>query len=97
MNHKLLGVTSIYLKDTRRMKSNPIPDQHRKRYDEIRLFVKNYRINDGITQREFGEMAEIHTNTIQNLEAGKNITLFTLLSCIDAMGMTLSECFEGLE
>ena len=97
MNHKLLGVTSIYLKDTRRMKSNPIPDQQRKRNDEIRMFVKNYRINDGITQREFGEMAEIHTNTLQNLESGKNITLLTLFGCIDAMGMTLSEFFEGLE
>jgi DNA-binding XRE family transcriptional regulator len=96
MNHILLGTGSIYFK-YQSMKRKPIPDQQRKRNDEIRMFVKNYRINDGITQREFGEMAEIHTNTLQNLEAGKNITLFTLLSCIDAMGMTLSEFFEGLE
>lgn len=80
-----------------RMKSKLIPDQQRKRYDEIRLFVKNYRINDGITQREFGRMAEIHTNTIQNLESGKNITMLTLFGCIDALGMTLSEFFEGME
>jgi DNA-binding XRE family transcriptional regulator len=96
MNHNLLGIASIYLK-YRRMKSKPIPDHQRKRYDEIRMFVKNYRINDGLTQSAFSDMAEIHTNTVQNLEAGKNITLFTLLSCIDAMGMTLSEFFEGLE
>ena len=79
------------------MKSKPIPDQHRKRYDEIRKFIRNYRLNDGITQQEFSEIAEVHIRTIQNLESGKNITLLTLLSCIDAMGMTLSEFFEGLE
>lgn len=79
------------------MKSKLIPDQQRKRYDEIRLFVKNYRINDGITQRDFGSMAEIHTNTLQNLESGKNITMLTLFGCIDALGMTLSEFFEGME
>jgi DNA-binding XRE family transcriptional regulator len=96
MNHNLLGTASIYLK-YRRMKSKPIPDQQRKRYDEIRMFVKNYRINDELTQREFSNMAEIHTNTIQNFESGKNITLLTLFGCIDAMGMTLSEFFDGIE
>jgi DNA-binding XRE family transcriptional regulator len=78
------------------MKSNPI-DQQRKRYDEIRMFVKNFRINDGITQQEFSKTAELHTNTIQNFESGKNITLLTLFGCIDAMGMTLSEFFDGIE
>jgi DNA-binding XRE family transcriptional regulator len=79
------------------MHRKPIPDQHIKRYDEIRMFIKNYRVNDCITQRDFGHMADIHTNTLQNLESGKNITLLTLFGCIDAMGMTLSEFFEGLE
>jgi DNA-binding XRE family transcriptional regulator len=80
-----------------RMHRKLIPDHHIKRYDEIRMFIKNYRVNDGLTQRDFGNMAEIHTNTLQNLESGKNITLLTLFGCIDAMGMTISEFFEGLE
>lgn len=81
----------------RKMDRKPIPDQYKKRYDEIRMFIKNYRINDGLTQNDFGLMAELHTNTIQNLETGKNITMLTLFGCIDAMGMTLSEFFEGMK
>lgn len=79
------------------MKSKPIPDQHRKRYDEIRIFIRNYRLNDGITQQELSEMAEVHINTIQNLESGKQITVLTLFSCIDAMGLSLSEFFEDMD
>jgi transcriptional regulator with XRE-family HTH domain len=74
-----------------------IREKHKKRYDEIRLFIKNYRLNDEITQCQFGKMAETHTNTIRNLEAGKNITVRTLFNCIDALDMTISEFFQDME
>lgn len=74
-----------------------IRGKHKKRYDEIRLFIKNYRLNDGITQSQFSKMAETHTNTIRNLEAGKNITLQTLFNCIDALDLSISEFFQDME
>lgn len=75
-----------------------IPEHQKKRYEEIFLFIKNCRINDGLTQSEFSKLAETHTNTIQRMEACKlNVTLLTLLNCIDAMEMTPSEFFEGVE
>jgi hypothetical protein len=43
-------------------------------------------------------MAEIHVNTLQNfLTQKKNISLLTLLNCIDATGLTVSQFFEGVE
>jgi len=80
------------------MSKRTIPAHHKKRFDEITGFIRNYRINDGKTQYEFSELSETHVNTIQRFEAGdKNITLVTLFNFIDAMDITPSEFFEGME
>jgi transcriptional regulator with XRE-family HTH domain len=79
------------------MKNYPMPDHHSRRYDEIGTLIRTYRLNDGMTQKNFSDMAEIHINTLQNLESGKQISVNTLFRCIDAMGMSLSEFFEGIE
>ena len=80
------------------MSKRKIPEYHLKRFEEITGFVRNYRINDCLTQTEFSDMSETHVNTLQRFEAGeKNITLVTLFNFIDAMDMTLAEFFEGME
>jgi transcriptional regulator with XRE-family HTH domain len=77
----------------------PIPEYQEKRIEEIRLFLKNYRINDGLSQADFSELADLHVNSLQRFEKGslKNIKLLTLLSLIDATEMSLSEFFQSME
>jgi transcriptional regulator with XRE-family HTH domain len=72
-------------------------EHHIERMKEISMLIKNWRVNDLISQYEFGCMAETHTNTIRNLEAGKNVTVLTLFNCIDALGVTVSEFFESIK
>jgi len=80
------------------MSRRKISEYHLKRFEEITGFVRNYRINDGLTQAEFSNMSETHVNTLQRFEScDKNITLVTLFNYIDAMDMTLGEFFEGME
>jgi len=80
------------------MSKRKIPEYHLKRFEEITGFVRNYRINDGLTQAELSNMSETHVNTLQRFETcDKNITLVTLFNFIDAMDMTLGEFFEGME
>lgn len=80
------------------MSNRLIPEHQKKRIEEISLFIKNYRINDGLTQTDFGKLSDIHHNTIQRFEAGnKNITIGTLFRMIDAMEMTPSEFFQDIE
>ena len=67
------------------------------RLKEISMLIKNWRVNDLISQNEFGSMTDTHVNTVRNLEAGKNITVITLFNFIDALGVTVSEFFEGIE
>jgi len=69
-----------------------------KRIEEISLFIKNWRLNEGLTQTEFSKKAGIHVNSLYNIERRKIPNLITLLNCIDAMdSMTLSEFFEEME
>lgn len=80
------------------MPKRKIPECHRKRFDEITGFVRNYRLNEGLTQKKFSEFSLSHLNTLQRFEAGdKNITLVTLFNFIDTMDMTLCQFFEGME
>ena len=81
------------------MHKHPIPEYQEKRIEEIRLFIKNYRINDGLSQTDFSELADLHVNSLQRFEKGslKNIKLLTLLSLIDATEMSLSEFFQTME
>jgi len=89
----------MYLWETLVMHKKLIPEYQEKRIEEIRLFIKNYRINDGLSQSEYSEIADVHVNSLQRFEKGnlKNIKLLTLLSLIDATEMSLSEFFQTIE
>ena len=79
-------------------KKKQIPEHQRKRIEEITLFIKNWRISEGLSQHEFGILSDSHTNTIYNIEThSKNISILTILNCIDAMELTVSQFFEGVE
>ena len=81
------------------MHKQPIPEYQEKRIEEIQFLIKNYRINDGLSQSEYSEIADVHVNSLQRFEKGnlKNIKLLTLLSLIDATEMSLSEFFQTME
>jgi len=82
----------MYLWETLVMHKKLIPEYQEKRIEEIQLLIKNYRINDGLSQSEYSEIADVHVNSLQRFEKGnlKNIKLLTLLSLIDATEMSLS-------
>ena len=80
------------------MSKKPIPEQQLKRIKEIKMFIRNYRLNESLTIPEFSKLSNAHVNTIQRFETGnKNISILTLFNFIKAMNMTLAEFFEGME
>lgn len=82
------------------MPKKQIPKYQRKRLEEISLFIKNWRIGEQLSQREYCDIANTHVNTLQKFEKQKtkNISVLTLFAFIDAMdGMTLSDFFAGME
>ena len=80
------------------MSKREIQNHQNSQIKEITLFIKNWRINEGLSQREFSKLANVHVNSICNLEHQRGSNLITLLKCIYAMdGMTLSEFFSEIE
>jgi transcriptional regulator with XRE-family HTH domain len=90
----------VFMSNLINMPKKQIPEHQRRRLEEISLFIKNWRIFEGLSQGDFSNLAEVHVNTLQKFENHKtnNISVLTLFSLIDAMdGMTLSDFFTGIE
>jgi transcriptional regulator with XRE-family HTH domain len=80
------------------MSKKPIPEHQLYRINQIRLFVRNFRLNESCTIAEFSKLSATHPNTIQRFETtNKNTTILTLFNFVDAMNMTLAEFFENIE
>jgi transcriptional regulator with XRE-family HTH domain len=68
------------------------------RLRDIAGFIRNWRLNEGLSQRDFSKLADVHVNSIYNLERQRGSNLITILKCISAMdNMTLSEFFSEIE
>jgi DNA-binding XRE family transcriptional regulator len=80
------------------MSKREINNHQNSQIREITLFIKNWRINEGLSQRAFSKLADVHVNSIYNLERQRGSNLITILKCIAAMdNMTLSEFFSEIE
>jgi transcriptional regulator with XRE-family HTH domain len=80
------------------MRKKPIPLHQLKRIEEMRMFVRNYRLNESLTISDFSKLTDAHVNTIQRFETGnKNISILTLFNFIEAMNLTPVEFFEDIE
>lgn len=79
------------------MHKQEIPKHHIKRIEEIAMFLKNWRLNEGMSQREFSVVAEVHPNSIYHIENMGLYNIMTLLKCIDATGLTVSQFFDDME
>lgn len=92
-------IVSIYKEQLQRtMPNRKISENHTKRIEEIGLLIKNWRISEGLSQQEFCYLADIHINTLHNLEDyKKNVSVLTILNCIDAIGLSVSDFFKEIE
>jgi transcriptional regulator with XRE-family HTH domain len=85
------------------MPERDITQRQLERLKEIKTFIHAWRTNEGLSQSEFADLANAHSNTIYNIERNNSIysihsiNVLTLFNCIDAMGMSLSEFFADME
>ena len=78
------------------MSEKEIPDYQQKRIEEISLFIKNWRLNEGLSQREFSKFGGIQPNNPYHLEKIGLYNILTPLKCLDATSLTVSQLFEGM-
>ena len=68
-----------------------------KRLEYIGIFLRNYRLNEGLTQLEVSEDTKIHRNTVHHIETGKNITLTTLFDLCDHYDISLADVILDID
>jgi transcriptional regulator with XRE-family HTH domain len=85
------------------MPERQITQRQLERLNEIKTLIHTWRTNEGLSQNEFADLADTHSNTIYNIERNHSINsihsinVLTLFNCIDAMDMSLSEFFAEIE
>lgn len=62
----------------------------------IAAFLREYRLQCGLTQEELSERSGLHANTISHLESGKPHNIMTLVEICIALDLPLREVFWEL-
>lgn len=79
------------------MPNRPIPEQQLQRFEYISIFLRELRLNSGLTQKELSQQTSLHRNSIINAEKARNITLLSLFELADALEISPKELFLDLE
>ena len=75
----------------------PIPDQHQKQLEAISTYLRELRFSEGITQTELSQQMNLHRNTIQRAEGGKNMTLLTIFELADALDISPADIISIID
>ena len=60
--------------------------------------VRSHREKKKLTQEALGELAELHTTYISDIERGvRNPSITSLISLAHALGLTVSELCRGID
>ncbi len=70
-----------------------------KRLEYMGLLIKNFRLNNGFTQEDLSSLSGLHTNTIRNIEHGKDrgFNFTSILKCLDALDVPLNEFLADID
>ena len=79
------------------MSSKPIPEHHKKKLDIIATYLRELRLNEGLTQKELSQIMNLHRNTVIRAENAKNLTLLSVFELADALDININQLFQDIE
>lgn len=85
---------SIYYKLNHMSTKNNVHDL---RFKAIANLLTEWRRSQGLSQLELCNQGQLHRNTVQRAENGKNITLLSLFMIVDALDISPKEIFLDIE
>ncbi len=63
---------------------------------ELSTFVKNYRVEHGLTQKELATRLRVHYRTIENIESGMYVKFKTARKLAKVLGLNPEDCIRAL-
>jgi len=81
------------------MKIKPVSEQNSKRLDYLSTFLRELRLNEGLTQKELSQNINLHLhrNTILRAENAQNLTLLSIFELADALNININQLFQDIE
>jgi transcriptional regulator with XRE-family HTH domain len=73
-----------------------IPEHNLRRLEYLSTFLRELRLNSGLTQEELSQQTHFHRNSIIRAEKAKNITILSLFELADAFEISPKELFLDL-
>jgi transcriptional regulator with XRE-family HTH domain len=74
-----------------------IPDHNLRRLEYLSSYLRELRLNSGLTQEELSRQVNFHRNSIIRAENAKNLTLLSLFELADALEISPQELFQDIE
>lgn len=78
------------------MRENTIPDDTKHIIRTTSRFLKEYRLQSGLTMRQLHDLSGIHYNTIHKIEHGHSYNILSLIEIALALDLPLRELFWEL-
>lgn len=79
------------------MRPKPISKVHKKQLKVLGRYLRELRVNEGMTQIELGDQLQLHRKTIQNVENGRNVTLLTVFVLANGLGIDIKDLMSIID
>ena len=78
------------------MDNNYISQQNQEKLEAVANFIRELRIQNGLSQQELGDMEGVDLNrrSIGNAESGKNFTVMTLIKIVEGLGINIFDSVD---
>jgi transcriptional regulator with XRE-family HTH domain len=74
-----------------------ISKQNIRRLEYLSTYLRELRLNEGLTQEMLSQQMNLHRNTIIHAENGRNMTLLSIFELADALDISPKELFLEIE
>jgi len=68
-------------------------DENQLRLKSIAAFLKQYRLQSGLTQELLSEYAELNRSSVIRLESGKPVSFITICKYVSGLDLSLNQVF----
>lgn len=90
--HQTIRIRKVFI-NMKAITKNRVSKENQMRIKTMSEFLKEYRIQSGLTQEMLSEYAELNRSSVIRVESGQPVTLMTILKICSVLELPLYELF----